>query len=135
MSTADSLRKVVAAVVSRDGRYLVAQRPLCKHHGGLWEFPGGKMDYHETPRDAIRRELREELGVNSVSPGKTVAVLSDKFIEIRFLAVDIEDEPVALEHCELRWCSLIELADIDLAPIDERFVDNILKPPNRERKT
>ncbi len=125
MSKTESLTKVVAAVVSRDGRYLVAQRPLAKHHGGLWEFPGGKIQSGETPADAITRELREELGVDLVGVGKTIAVLSDSLVEIRFLAVDMKDEPVAREHAQLRWCTLSELASVDLAPIDERFVNDI----------
>ncbi len=125
MSTVDRLTKVVAAVVSRDGRYLVARRPLHKHHGGLWEFPGGKIHKGETATNAIKRELREELGVTFVSIGKTVAVLSDELIQIRFLAVDIKDEPMALEHSELQWCNLPELTCVDLAPIDKRFVSNI----------
>jgi len=124
MSRVDRLTKVVAAVVSRDGRYLLARRPLHKHHGGLWEFPGGKIHKGETATDAIKRELHEELGVNVVSIGKTFAILSDELIQIRFLAVDIKDEPVALEHSELRWCNLPELTNVDLAPIDKRFVAN-----------
>ena len=127
MSTVDRLTKVVAAVVSRDGRYLVARRPLHKHHGGLWEFPGGKIHKGETATNAIKRELREELGVNFVSIGKTVAVLSDELIQIRFLAIDIKDEPMALEHSELQWCNLPELTSVDLAPIDKRFVSNIFQ--------
>ncbi len=134
MSTVDRLTKVVAAVVSRDGRYLVARRPQNKHHGGLWEFPGGKLHKGETATHAIKRELREELGVNVVSIGKTVAVLSDELIQIRFLAVDFKDEPMALEHSELQWCNLPELTRVDLAPIDKRFVSNIFQLSNRERK-
>ncbi len=134
MSAVDRLTKVVAAVVSRDGRYLVARRPQNKHHGGLWEFPGGKLHKGETATEAIKRELREELGVNVVSIGKTVAVLSDELIQIRFLAVDFNDEPMALEHSELQWCNLPELTSVDLAPIDKRFVSNIFQLCNRERK-
>ncbi len=134
MSRVDRLTKVVAAVVSRDGRYLLARRPLHKHHGGLWEFPGGKIHKGETVTEAIKRELHEELGVNVVSIGKTFAILSDELVQIRFLAVDIKDEPVALEHSELQWCNLTELTSVDLAPIDKRFVANIFQLSNRECK-
>lgn len=54
---------VAAALIAADGRILVQQRPLDKHHGGLWEFPGGKVEPGETPEAALARELAEELGI------------------------------------------------------------------------
>ena len=56
---------VAAALIAADGRILVQQRPLDKHHGGLWEFPGGKVDPGETPEAALIRELEEELGIQT----------------------------------------------------------------------
>lgn len=52
-----------AALLDADGRVLLAQRPAHKAHGGLWEFPGGKVEAGETPEAGLIRELREELGV------------------------------------------------------------------------
>ncbi len=63
VSTASPLLVVAAAVLDADGRVLLAQRPAHKHHGGLWEFPGGKVEIGESPERALLRELREELGV------------------------------------------------------------------------
>ena len=54
---------VAAALVDADGRVLLAKRPKGKQLEGLWEFPGGKIDAHERPEDALIRELREELGI------------------------------------------------------------------------
>jgi 8-oxo-dGTP diphosphatase len=54
---------VAAALVDADGRLLIAQRPAGKQLGGLWEFPGGKIDEGERPEDALIRELHEELGI------------------------------------------------------------------------
>src|SRR5688572_7033833 len=56
--------RVLAAVVHRNGKYLICQRPLNKRHGGLWEFPGGKIESGETNLDAAQRELQEELSVS-----------------------------------------------------------------------
>ena len=53
------------ALVDRDGRVLVAQRPQGKPMAGLWEFPGGKLAAGETPEQCLIRELREELGVDT----------------------------------------------------------------------
>ena len=55
--------RVLATVIRRDGRLLVCQRPSHKRHGGLWEFPGGKVEPGESDLAASRRELAEELGV------------------------------------------------------------------------
>ena len=59
---------VAAALVDTDGRVLLAQRPKGKQLEGLWEFPGGKIDSHERPEDALIRELREELGIAIKAP-------------------------------------------------------------------
>jgi 8-oxo-dGTP pyrophosphatase MutT (NUDIX family) len=59
--------RVLAAVIRDADRYLVCLRPAHKRHGGLWEFPGGKLEPGETLFDAARRELKEELGVQVVA--------------------------------------------------------------------
>ncbi len=56
---------VVAAVIERDGRVLIGQRPAGKRHALKWEFPGGKVEPGESPEDALRRELDEELGIQA----------------------------------------------------------------------
>jgi 8-oxo-dGTP diphosphatase len=66
--TPKKLRRIVfvvaAALVDRDNRVLIAQRPEGKSLAGLWEFPGGKLDEGETPEEALVRELHEELGID-----------------------------------------------------------------------
>lgn len=57
---------VVAGVLQRDGRVLIGQRMAQDRHGLKWEFPGGKVEFGETPKEALQRELREELGVEAV---------------------------------------------------------------------
>ena len=54
---------VVAALIVRDGRLLIARRPEGKHMAGRWEFPGGKLEKGESPEEAIEREIREELEI------------------------------------------------------------------------
>ena len=57
--------KVTAAVIEKDGRILIAKRRIGDRHGGRWEFPGGKIDSGETPEECLKRELREELGIEA----------------------------------------------------------------------
>ena len=68
---------VLAAVIQRGTSYLVCRRPADKRHGGLWEFPGGKLELGETHFDAAKRELREELGVRALSVGDVMFSVTD----------------------------------------------------------
>lgn len=115
---------VMAAVVRRADRYLVARRPQEKRHGGLWEFPGGKVLPGEGADEAVRRELMEELGVVVRAVGEPIFASADpasRFV-IHFVEATIEGEPRPLEHSEVRWATPRELAGMDLAPGDARFV-------------
>lgn len=119
---------VLAAVVRRGESFLLAKRPPHKRHGGLWEFPGGKLEEGESLLDAARRELREELGVEVVAVGESIWQRRDPGspFEIVFAAVEIRGEPSALEHEELRWVEATALPVLDLAPTDRAFADVLL---------
>lgn len=113
--------RVLAAVIRREDRYLVCRRPAHKRHGGLWEFPGGKLEPGESDLDAARRELREELDVTAIRVGTRRHVHVDDAFTIEFLDVEIDREPRALEHDEIRWATVTELRTLDLAPADREF--------------
>lgn len=117
--------RVLAAVIARGDRYLVCRRPVQKRHGGLWEFPGGKLEPGEDDAAAARRELREELGVEVSSVGEEAFAVHDEgspFL-IAFVPVGIEGEPTCLEHSALAWGIPAELLGYALAPSDRRFVE------------
>lgn len=119
---------VVAAVIEREGRFLVGRRPEHKRHGGLWEFPGGKVDADETDFEAVRRELAEELDLETMAVGKVVFESRDpgsSFL-IRYVEVKVRGEPRAIEHSEIGWFEHTELAGLPLAPSDRRFVERHL---------
>lgn len=114
---------VVAAVIQRGGAYLVGRRPPHKRHGGLWEFPGGKLGDGEDLFAAAARELDEELGMEALRAGPTLYQRRDPgapFL-IHFLEVEARGEPVPTEHTEVRWCTPAELAALPLAPSDADF--------------
>jgi 8-oxo-dGTP diphosphatase len=123
----DTIR-VLAAVIQRDDRFLVCRRPLHKRHGGLWEFPGGKVEPPESDASAARRELREELGVEVTAVGKELFAAHDDNSPylIAFTEVDIQGTPSCHEHLDLRWCALSELGSLPLAPSDLQFVHRVL---------
>ncbi len=121
---------VVAAIIERDGRFLVCRRNPEKRHGGLWEFPGGKIEAGETHLDAIKRELAEELCVAVTDFREIVLSVPDpnSAFVIDFARASILGEPLALEHTEIRWVEANDLVLLDLAPSDRMFVREIIRP-------
>lgn len=120
----DTVVRVVAAVLRREGRYLLGLRPERKRHGGLWEFPGGKVDPGESTLEAARRELAEELELEVTSVGELVLSVADgrsPFV-IDFVDTVAEGSPSALEHDELGWFTVDEMLGMRLAPADAHFV-------------
>jgi mutator protein MutT len=120
--------RVIAAVIARGDELLVCQRPAHKRHGGLWEFPGGKVEPDETDEDSARRELAEELGVRVVSAGAPEFETRDPGSEflIAFVPVRIEGEPECREHSDLTWGTPENLSSLPLAPSDRRYVDALI---------
>jgi 8-oxo-dGTP diphosphatase len=120
--------RVLASVVQREGKWLVCKRPADKRHGGLWEFPGGKVEHGETLLAAARRELSEELGVQVTNCGQVLYTSEDPGSDflIEFVGVSISGDPKPLEHDELLWAGADELLCLNLAPADAEFVRRII---------
>ncbi len=120
---------VLAAVIQRDGHFLIGRRPAGKRHGGLWEFPGGKLHDGESWLSGMSRELREELGVDVIEIGEPWISLPDpgsRFL-IHFIPTEIGGEPASTEHEQMQWVALNELVDFDLAPTDREFAEYLLR--------
>lgn len=116
-------QRVVAAVIEREGQVLIGQRAPGKRHGGLWEFPGGKLEPGESHHQAVERELAEELGVRVVSTGAphfSIADPGSAFV-IDFVVTAIEGIPEAREHQTLAWVLPSELLSYDLAACDRAY--------------
>lgn len=110
--------RVAAGVLRRAGRILACRRPEGGRHAGRWEFPGGKLEAGESFADCLRRELREELGIEAVAGatlGRSVArYAGSPPIELCFLAVDeFAGEPDLRHYREIRWLEPHELATLD----------------------
>lgn len=129
-TSSDGAVPVVAAVVQRGGRFLLGRRPAHKRHGGLWEFPGGKLHPGESLADATVRELREELGLEVVRVGGERFRCRDPGSPFVIVFVDVDvapgDEPLALEHERVGWFTPLAAAELALAPSDRAFVEAVL---------
>lgn len=113
---------VVAAIIERNGQILLAQRPPHADQPGMWEFAGGKVEPGETQVEALARELREELEIDT-SPRCYIAShrreISARLIHLHAWWVPhFSGEPIARYHSQLRWCSPQEAFSFNLAPAD-----------------
>lgn len=125
---------VTAAVLahpSGDGRVLVAQRPAKGLLGGMWEFPGGKQEDGEDLPGCLRREIREELGVE-ISVGHLLGVYRHAYTHFRvtlhaFECRLIEGEPRPLEASDLRWLLPEEMKAYPMGKIDRQIAAHLLK--------
>lgn len=101
------ITEVAAAVIERPGEFLLACRPEGKPYPGYWEFPGGKIEPGESPREALVRELREELGIEAteLSPWITrVYAYTHATVRLHFHRVTAwQGEPRPLEDQAIRW--------------------------------
>jgi mutator protein MutT len=126
---------VVAAVIERDGRILVARRAAHSKLAGSWEFPGGKVEAGESHEAALARELHEELRVTArIAPGPPVAVSDWEYdhAHVRLVGLRAEivsGDPVPLDHSELRWVTHEELDALPLLPADRPIADAITGRP------
>lgn len=109
---------VVGAVIVRDGMVLCAQRGEGMASPGLWEFPGGKVETGESERDALVREIAEEL-LCSIEVGTHVETTTHGHVVLStYYATLARGEPQATEHSELRWLAGSALKELAWAPAD-----------------
>ncbi len=123
---------VAAGVIRRDdGRVLVSRRQPGKHMAGAWEFPGGKVRPPETPRQALERELYEELGIE-VSQSRELMGYEqqypDRLIALHFFAVEeYAGAPRSREDQELAWEFPERLGELGFLPADRPLVDLLIQ--------
>ncbi|HXH06418.1 MAG TPA: (deoxy)nucleoside triphosphate pyrophosphohydrolase [Vicinamibacterales bacterium] len=116
---------VVAAVVERDGRFLVTRRPDGTHLEGCWEFPGGKCEPGESHADCLAREMREELGVDIAMGDRVLEVThsyDDRIVELHFYRCRLLGDPSPQLGQQLRWVTREELGSLPFPPADEELI-------------
>jgi mutator protein MutT len=120
---------VLAAVVEENGRFLVARRLKGTHLADMWEFPGGKTEPGETHEACLRRELREELGVDSEVGEEIVTTehaYPDRTIRLHFRRTRITGTPQPLIGQQLRWVTREELGSLELPPADRELIEILM---------
>ncbi|WP_087129983.1 (deoxy)nucleoside triphosphate pyrophosphohydrolase [Microbacterium esteraromaticum] len=122
---------VVGAVVVCDGTILAAQRSPSMSLPGMWEFPGGKIEPGETPQQALRREMQEEL-LCVVEIGDEIEITSHEYdfgivTLTTFYAKLTKGQPKLTEHSEIRWIPAAHLDSVEWAPADIPAVNRIMR--------
>ncbi len=123
---------VACALVDADGRVLIAQRSQGKQLAGLWEFPGGKLEPGESPEEALVRELREELGIETkvacLAPLTFASHSYESFHLLMplFVCRRFEGTPVALEHQAIKWVKPARLRDYPMPAADLPLIAHLV---------
>jgi 8-oxo-dGTP diphosphatase len=122
----------VAAVIERDGAFLVTLRPAGSHLAGHWEFPGGKCHLHETHVEALRRELHEELDIVA-TVGECLFAVTHAYVEetvaLHFYRCNYVGTPKPMLGQQLRWVPRGELRDLKFPEADTALIDLLAGPP------
>ena len=124
------MKQVVAALIVKDEKILVCQRTRHQTMPLKWEFPGGKIETGEQPRDALRRELDEELGINATVGDEVMRIRhqykAGNSVELRFYVV--REYVGTLENRifrEIRWATRSELPTFDFLEADVKLVRDL----------
>jgi len=127
---------VVTGLIRREGTVLLGQRPKGSLQG-QWEFPGGKIEVGESPEEALKRELNEELGIEADIGNLRLAAThtyGDRGVVILFYDVHFwKGEPKSQHHIELKWVEHDEIKKFDIPEANRKMLDRIqeiLKSPS-----
>ncbi len=131
---------VVAAALHDDaGRWLMHKRPIGKAHGGLWEFPGGKVEPEEVPENALVREIGEELGIRLNACDLRPATFAQErgaerrrpIVILLYTVRAWTGEPRALEGGEVGWFTPQQVMDLPRPPLDIALCERLFAQDTR----
>lgn len=125
------MKKVIAGVIERNGKFLIAQRSKKDSFYGKWEFPGGKMEAGETEESCLQRELFEELGIRAEIGSYICSSYFEqngKLFELKAWYVhSFSGEPILYEHLQFRWVEKNELLQFEYPEPDLPIIQELLK--------
>ena len=131
------MTEVVAALIWKNNKFMICQRPAHKARGLLWEFVGGKVELGETKEQALIRECKEELDV-LLSVGDVFMDVVHEYPDltvhlILFNATIAEGKPQKLEHNDIQWIAPSEISSYEFCPADEEILHKIKEEYNEQR--
>ena len=125
------MTEVVAALIWKDNKFMICQRPAHKARALLWEFVGGKVESDETKEQALIRECKEELDI-ILSVGDVFMEVIHEYPDITvhltlFNVTIVEGEPQKLEHNDIQWITPNDISNYEFCPADEEILDRIIE--------
>jgi 8-oxo-dGTP diphosphatase len=113
---------VAVALVDASGRVLMQQRRIGGEHGGLWEFPGGKVEPRESLEESLCREILEELGVtlsgDALEPLSFASDAAQPYVILFYTCREWEGEPQCLDGEAISWFTIEQIAALAMPPLD-----------------
>ena len=127
----ESVVQVAAALIWKENRFMICQRPANKTRAFQWEFVGGKAEKGETREEALIRECREELDI-TVKVGDIFMEVDHQYPDINvhltlFNAEIAEGEPKMLEHNDIKWITPDQISNFTFCPADKDILEKIIK--------
>ena len=121
--------EVVAALIWKENKFLICQRPANKARGLLWEFVGGKVEPGETKEQALIRECQEELAI-TVEPHNIFTEVTHEYPDITvhitlFNCSISKGQPQLLEHNDMKWITSAGISNYEFCPADEEIMGKI----------
>jgi A/G-specific adenine glycosylase len=126
--------EVVAAIIQKEDKVLIDKRPADGLLGGMWEFPGGKIERGEDHPEALKRELKEELGI-AVNLENSFGVYKHAYTHFTvtvypYFVVIVNGNPKALEADKIEWVDISALRDFPMGKVDRNISDDLEKRMN-----
>lgn len=122
---------VAAAIFNKTGELFIAKRAVSAHQGGLWEFPGGKIESGETAQQALIRELKEEIGITALSISALIKVehdYGDKRVSLDVYTVEqFSGSAHGAEGQETRWIQLVDITKYNFPAANQPIIESLLK--------
>ena len=133
-----SMIRVTAAIIEKNGKILIAKRRAGDRFEGKWEFPGGKLEPGEAPEECLRRELREELGIETrIGEPILTSRYESALLSIELLAYRVtylSGKFRFSDHDDIQWVAAAELGQFDFTEPDLPIVRLIIEKKSRSKK-
>jgi len=122
---------VVGVIINKNNQVLIAKRASHQHQGDKWEFPGGKVENDETPQEALKRELKEELGIDIQSANYLLINVDHKYTDktVRLEVYEVKNwqgKPEGREGQPLRWVEKSALNQYDFPEANAQILSTLL---------
>lgn len=129
MNTPKTIQVAAAVILNQDDRVLLSLRLQGAHQGGKWEFPGGKIESHETAHQALERELKEELNISIADAAKYLQIEHEypekKVILEVYRVTSFTGTPTGMEGQDVRWFSLEEMMKLEFPDANYPILEQI----------